>query len=91
MDEVGLTDVDFAGYCRDKKIVPTFDENGNVIDEKEAVDENGNPEYIYSLRYAEFIALNTRMIQECRSQIKKQQEEIDTLKEAVARLTAALT
>jgi len=33
------------------------------IDWEDVLDDDGNPEYIYSLRYEEFIALNTMMIQ----------------------------
>lgn len=42
-------------------------------------DEDGNPEYIYSLRYSEFIALNTMMIQ-------KLQKENDELKNRIEEL-----
>ena len=58
------------------------------------LDENGNPEYIYSLRYEEFIALNTYVIQELwkrvdavekenietKNQIKSMQQDIAELK-----------
>jgi hypothetical protein len=69
MDEVGISDTEFAAYCRDEKkeivkeeTVVYVDEEGNeqkaITDvEKSVLDENGNPEYIYSLRYEEFIAL----------------------------------
>ena len=87
MDEVGLTDIDFAGYCKDKKTEPLFDEDNNYTGEKEILDADGNPEYIYSLRYGEFIALNTKMIQMNRAKIAEQQKEIDELKKAVAELT----
>ena len=71
------------------------DENGDKIEkERPILDENGNPEYIYSLRYEEFIALNTAMIQklwqrvddiekenaEMRHQIKSLQQDIAELK-----------
>lgn len=67
MDHVGLTDMDFAGYCRDKK----QEQDPNTMVWSDIIDENGNIQYIYSLRYEEFIALNTRMIQECLNRIKK--------------------
>lgn len=76
MDEVGLTDLDFAGFCKDIK-----QEMNEETGEMETVlDENGDPEYSYSLRYTEFIALNTHMIQ-------KQQKRIDELENKVAELT----
>ena len=33
------------------------------MEEKPVFDDEGNPVYLYSLRYEEFIALNTMMIQ----------------------------
>lgn len=92
MSECGLTDLDFAGFCKDQKI------DSKLVDGEEVnepiLDENGNPEYIYSLRYEEFIALNTYVIQELwkrvdavekenaemRDQIKSMQQDIAELK-----------
>lgn len=54
MSELGMSGTDFAGFCKDEKV----DEDGNVV-----LDENGNAIHVYSLRYSEFIALNTYMIQ----------------------------
>ncbi len=82
MDEVGLSDLDFAGYCRDIKT--EWDEETQT--DKPVLDENGEPVYLYSLRYSEFIALNTRMIQECRETIATQQTKIETLKNEVEEL-----
>lgn len=104
MDEVGLTDLDFAGYCRDVKM-----ETEEIVDpeteittykEHQVTDENGDPVYTYSLRYSEFIALNSRMIQLNRQKIAEQEQkiaeqeqeiqslrkELDDLKTAVAAL-----
>ena len=83
MDEVGLTDIEFAGYCRDKK--QETNEAGEWFD---VLDENGEPIYLYSLRYQEFIALNTKMIQLTRQKVAEQQAEIDTLKSEVKELRA---
>lgn len=80
MDEVGLTDLDFGGFCRDVKRDPETDEP--------ILDENGQPEYAYSLRYEEFIALNSKMIQIQQEQIKAQQEKIDALESKLQELTA---
>lgn len=92
MSECGLTDLDFAGFCKDQKI------DSKLVDGEEVnepiLDENGNPEYIYSLRYEEFIALNTYVIQELwkrvdavekenietKNQIKSMQQDIAELK-----------
>lgn len=92
MSECGLTDLDFAGFCKDQKIESKL-VDGEEVNEP-ILDENGNPEYIYSLRYEEFIALNTYVIQELwkrvdavekenietKNQIKSMQQDIAELK-----------
>jgi len=90
IEEVGLTAYDFAGFCKDEKTEIVVDENGNEI-EVPVLDEKGNKQYLYSLRYEEFIALNTHMIQKTRKEneelkqtIEYQKAEIDTLKEQVS-------
>ena len=62
MVKTGLTDLDFAGFCKDLKIRTYIDENGNEIEET-VLDENGNPVYMYSLRYSEFVAIITYALQ----------------------------
>lgn len=52
----------------------------------EAVDEEGNTYYVYSLRYSEFIALNTKMIQLNRSEIAELRTEIDELKKMISNI-----
>ena len=92
MSECDLTDLDFAGFCKDQKV------DSKLVDGEEVnepiLDDNGNPEYIYSLRYEEFIALNTYAIQklwnhvetlekeniETKNQIKSMQQDIAELK-----------
>ena len=44
---------------KDNKLIVTYS----------VTDENGNPQWAYALRYSEFIALNTRMIQIAREKI----------------------
>lgn len=73
MEAVGLTDLDFAGFCRDtktqrvarKRKVKVINEAGEEVTENVTYYEDAivPNEYIYSLRYDEFIALNTAMIQ----------------------------
>lgn len=46
-------------------------------------DEDGNLEYVYSLRYSEFIALNTAVIQ-------RQQEKINSLESRMAAIEEML-
>ena len=101
MDEVGLTPDDFAAYCRDEKTetieveetVKREDGTEEVVKSTKTVpvlDKDGNPEYLYSLRYSEFIALNTRMIQENRKEITALKEENAKLKERLAKIEAML-
>lgn len=86
MDEVGLTDLDFAGFCCD--VLTEWDEE--TQSEKTVVDEKGDPVYLYSLRYSEFIALNSKMIQINRKKITEQAEEIAKLRDDVAALKKAV-
>lgn len=72
MKELGISDLEFAGFCKDVKQI--YNEETDTWEDVK--DSNGNPVYIYSLRYQEFIALNTYMIQ-------KQQLEINELKQLV--------
>ncbi len=76
MEQTGLSDLDFAGFCRDKAI----DAEGNPI-----LDDCGNPTYIYSLRYEEFIALNTAVIQCQQAKISKLEQRLERLEELIAR------
>lgn len=71
MNDVGLDGKDFAGFCKDVK----KDDLG-----KEILDEDGNPIYDYSLRYAEFIALNTFMIQKLQERILELEQTVKELK-----------
>jgi hypothetical protein len=68
---IGLTGQDFAGFCKDEHI----DDNNNVV-----LDAYGNIIYDYSLRYSEFIALNTHMIQKLQKEIDALKAEINTIK-----------
>lgn len=68
---LGLKGTDFAGFCKDVRV----DEDGI-----EMLDENGKNIYDYSLRYAEFIALNTHMIQKLQAEIAELKATIEELK-----------
>ena len=67
---LGFTGESFAGFCKDLKVEDKPNHRGeeNFVP---VLDENGNEQYEYSLRYSEFISLNTYMIQET---IKENQE-----------------
>lgn len=71
MNEVGMTSMDFAGFCKDR----ILDDDGNPL-----LDENGNEQNYYSLRYSEFIAINTAKIKQLETQIKLKDAVIDNLK-----------
>lgn len=72
MNKIGISNLEFAGFCKDIKV----DENNNPI-----FLNNGEPSYTYSLRYSEFIALNTLMIQRNKEAIAQLQEENKKLKQ----------
>ena len=79
MAECGLTNLDFAGFCKDIKTTrkSVTDEDGNQTEiEEQELDEDGNPAYIYSLRYEEFIALNTYAIQTAMARLDSLDERI---------------
>ncbi len=102
MAESGLSNLDFAGFCKDKKRRevqcrntrqmidelghPLTDENGKPIMEEyehityeDELDGDGNPVYIYSLRYEEFIALNTAVIQRQQQKVADLERRLEIL------------
>lgn len=112
MNACGLTDLDFAGFCKDVKctaVVETelvVDEDGQpVLDnagepryrdveyEVPVLDENGNKQYIYSLRYEEFIALIAYVVQETVNDLtatKNELSEVQTTLKSVMSAVAEL-
>ncbi|MCM1045651.1 MAG: tail fiber domain-containing protein [Candidatus Gastranaerophilales bacterium] len=78
MKQAGLTSLDFAGFCKDiqKQFTGEYKDDGTPIVEA-VLDENGDPVYIYSLRYEEFIALNTMIIQRHEDRIAILEEKLD--------------
>ena len=75
----GLTPLDFAGFCKDEVLPIKINKDGT----RERVithDENGNQLYDYSLRYEEFIALNTYMIQQCLFRIEELEKQVEKYK-----------
>lgn len=89
MSECGLTDLDFAGFCKDQKI------DSKLVDGEEVnepiLDDNGNPEYIYSLRYEEFIALNTYTIQKLWNRVETLEKENAELKDQIKSIQQDIT
>ena len=70
---------DFAGFCKDIKTETYLDGEGRERT-KEVLSENGEPEYNYSLRYGEFIALNTHMIQKLYAENQNLRYEVTFVK-----------
>lgn len=72
MKECGFTDLDFAGFCKDRKYIMTKDANGKDV-------EVDTGDYIYALRYEEFIPLNTFMVQKAVCEIMELRATINAL------------
>ena len=81
MGECGITAMEFGGLCKDKEIVlaKTLNEDGT---ESLASKETGAD--IYSLRYQEFIALNTAAIQALKQEVTALRAELNTMKKGDA-------
>jgi len=97
MAQCGLTALDFAGFCKDVKVktVPVEKEveleDGTVATYTDYVDEavvdaDGNPEYIYSLRYEEFIALVTYATQKLYKKVDEMEARMERMEDRLATL-----
>ncbi len=103
--KVGLTALDFVGFCKDVIREPvtkvSTDEDGNDIHKSELIsilDNDGNEQYSYSLRYDEFIAIITKVVQDhdkkmerIEEKLKEQDEIISSLKAEMERLRSAVS
>ena len=89
LKENGMTSFDFAGFCKDLKMETFINDDGEE-EERIVLDDMGDEQYTYSLRYSEFIALNTHMIQKANKKTEQQQKEIDDLKGTVSFLMEKL-
>lgn len=85
MTDSELTSLEFAGFCKDQKIERIENEEG-IIEENPVFDDEGNPVYIYSLRYEEFIALNTMMIQKLHEENINLDRRLSILEEKISLL-----
>lgn len=86
LKEVGLTALDFAAFCKDKKTKEIADPETGEITFIDICDADGNPEYSYSLRYEEFIALNTHMIQKLQNENSELKAKVESLEERFSKL-----
>ena len=66
MNTVGLSAEDFAGLCKDIKYIKN--EDG---DETPLINDSGEYEYLYSLRYSEFIPIAIAKIKQLEKEIKE--------------------
>ena len=82
MSELGMTSLDFAGFCKDVKTKFIIDENG-IEKEVPDLDSNGKEQYIYSLRYGEFVALVTLAVQDTINKQEELEERITKLESLV--------
>ena len=100
MLECGISDLEFAGFCRDQKTVQVkkfrmdktvSPETGEEIQtEVEYTEDEVVPgEYVYSLRYEEFIALNTAMIQVLDERIEKLEDRLSGLENTLKEFLSA--
>lgn len=78
MESVRLTDLDFAGFCKNQQMTEVYDQDGKRH-LRPVMDDDGNPVYIYSLRYEEFIALNTTIIQQKQKKLSTLETRLATL------------
>lgn len=77
MAECGITAMEFGGLCKDKEVVfAKLNEDGteNVVSQQTGAD-------VYSLRYQEFIALNTAAIQALKAEIAELKNQLNKLTE----------
>ena len=105
MEELGMTSLDFAGFCKDVKIktiiekIPCKDREGNIRKDEEGnilyydneveipdLDENGNEQYLYSLRYEEFIAINTYVLQDTIKELETVKNKLNDIETRLSNL-----
>lgn len=78
MTKCGLTDMDFAGFIRSPKTRAIYNDDGTIKDLEEIPDE-----YVYSLRYEEFIAPIISAVQHQAKLIEKLNSRITELESLV--------
>lgn len=84
--EVGLTPLEFAAFCKDVKQEAAEDSKTGKITLVDVLDDDGNQQHIYSLRYEEFIALNTFMIQKLQAENTALKAKISAIEERLNKL-----
>lgn len=90
MHVLNLTPYDFAGFCKDVKMKSITNDIGDYVEVPD-LDEQGNEQYEYGIRYSEFIMLNTHMIQKAYKKIEQQQEQINQQQSEIASLKETIS
>lgn len=75
-----IPEIEFSGLYKKLKYDTKVDTKTHTKTKKQIFDENGNPDYNYSLCYEEFIALNTHMIQKLYKRVEELEAEVASLK-----------
>ena len=88
MKECNLTELDFAGLCKDVYCESKVTDDGIV--DTPILDDNGEIQYIYSLRYEEFIAINTYAIQKIYKEYKTLEEKYNKLENTLNKVLEKL-
>ena len=83
MNELGMSSLDFAGFCKDVKmktrIVKT--KHGDETEELyEDLDKDGNKQYEYSLRYEEFIGIIAYVLQDTVTRLDLLEENVNKMR-----------
>ena len=88
MNKLGISPLDFAGFCKDQKYETykeeVIDEDGSVTEVPKEKPIEG--EYIYGLRYGEFISPMIKVIQDQENRIESLESEVKELKDLVNKL-----
>lgn len=90
MKELGITDKEFGGFCKDEVIHEILDENGDPTGTEKILDENGNVQYTYGLRYEEFIMLTIHVLQKTILKMEGQKEQLETMRAQLCSIQSEL-
>ena len=85
LEKAELTSEEFAGLVIDKDITLNPNHDSSLSDEENKSNEI-HYDKLYSLRYEEFIALNTHMIKKQQTKIQSLESEVTSLKDELAKL-----
>lgn len=93
MNKLGMTPLDFAGFCKDQKMEQytekEINENGEEVEVEKYKPIEG--EYNYGLRYDEFISPMIKVIQDQENRIESLESEVKDLKEKLSKIEALLS